>query len=349
VSHTGRVIPFSILDLSPVRAGATVGDALRTTVALAQHAERLGYQRFWMAEHHGMPAIASSATSVLVGQVAAHTRTIRVGSGGVMLPNHAPLVVAEHYGTLEALFPGRIDLGLGRAPGTDGATAQALGHDLRVAMNFEQVVTELRGYLADPQPGSRVRAIPGEGSHVPVWILGSSTDSARVAAALGLPYAFASHFAPAQLLDALALYRETFRPSEALAAPYAMVGLNAVLADDDAEAARLFTSVQQQFRDVRRGRLGPLQPPVEDPAEAFDRRELAELGALLAGSVVGSPETARGRIVELQRVTGADEFLFTAQIFAPEAALHSYRLLAEVRDALGAGEGAGTRDAAAAG
>jgi luciferase family oxidoreductase group 1 len=329
------VIPFSILDLSPIREGADASDALRSTRDLARHVERLGYRRFWLAEHHGMPGIASAATAVLIGYVAAHTETIRVGAGGVMLPNHSPLVVAEQFGTLETLYPGRIDLGLGRAPGTDQLTARALRHDLRAAHGFEDEVAELRSYFRELRPGQPVRAIPGAGLRVPIWILGSSTDSARVAAALGLPYAFASHFAPLALMDALALYRERFRPSEDLEQPYAMIGLNAVVADTDAEAEHLFSSHRMQFRNLRRGRPGQLGPPVDDTQRPFTPEEAAGIDQMLVGSVVGGPETVRRRLSEVHALTGADEFLFTSQIFDPVAAHRSYELLAGVRDALG--------------
>jgi luciferase family oxidoreductase group 1 len=328
------VIPFSILDLSPIRQGADAAHALRTTRELARHAEQLGYRRFWLAEHHGMPGIASAATSVLIGYVAAHTETIRVGAGGVMLPNHSPLVVAEQFGTLETLYPGRIDLGLGRAPGTDQVTARALRHDLRAAYGFEQEVTELRSYFRELRPGQPVRAIPGAGTRVPIWILGSSTDSARVAADLGLPYAFASHFAPHQLIDALALYRANFRPSEDLEQPHTMIGLNAVVADTDDEAERLFSSHRMQFRNLRRGRPGQLAPPVDDIRRHITPEEAAGLEQMLVGSVVGGPETVRRRLDELHDLTGADEFLFTSQIFDTEASLRSYELLAGVRDSV---------------
>ena len=329
------MIPLSILDLSPVRAGATTADALANTRALAQHAERHGYRRFWLAEHHGMPGIASSATSVLIGHVADHTESIRVGAGGVMLPNHSPLVIAEQFGTLATLHPGRIDLGLGRAPGTDPATARALRHDLRAAFAFADEVAELRSYF-HPAPGQQVRARPWEGVDVPVWILGSSTDSARLAAAQGLPYSFASHFAPGQLMPALALYRENFTPSEVLERPYVMVGMNAVVAETDEEAAHLFTSQQVAFRNVRRGRPGQLAPPVErielGPGEAH------MLGEVLAVSAVGSPETVRRGLEQVRDATGADEFIVASQIYDFEAMKRSYELLAQVRDSMTPGD-----------
>jgi luciferase family oxidoreductase group 1 len=325
------VIPFSILDLSPIRHGGTAAEAIHGTRDLAQHAERWGYNRFWLAEHHNMPGIASAATAVLIGHVAASTETIRVGAGGVMLPNHSPLVIAEQFGTLETLYQGRIDLGLGRAPGADQMTSRALRHDLRAAHGFDAEVEELRRYLRDAVPGQAVRAVPGAGTNVPIWILGSSTDSARLAAARGLPYAFASHFAPAQLMAALELYRNTFRPSEDLERPYVMIGLNAVVGDTDAEAQDLFSSMQVMFRDVRRGRPGQLRPPVADLE--ISAPEAAGLEQMLWGSAVGSPDTVRERLRGFREATGADELLFTSQIYDHAAALRSYELLAGLRDA----------------
>ena len=328
------VIPFSILDLSPVREGSTVADALRTTRALAQHAERLGYHRFWLAEHHNMPGIASAATAVLIGDVATHTERIRVGAGGVMLPNHSPLVVAEQFGTLFELHGDRIDLGLGRAPGTDQVTARALRHDLRAAHGFDQEVAELRAYLADAVPGGIVRANPGAGTRVPIWVLGSSTDSAHVAAALGLPYAFASHFAPAQLLPALELYRSRFRPSGDLEAPHVMVAVNAVLADTEEQARTLFSSQQRQFRDLRRGRPGRLRPPQEGFEDELSTQESAMLSAILEYSVIGTPDQAVERLTQVLARTRADELLFSGQVFDPAAHRRSYELLAGVRERL---------------
>jgi luciferase family oxidoreductase group 1 len=250
------VIPFSVLDLAFVTEGATPTDALRNTLDLARHVEEWGYRRFWVAEHHNMIGIASAATAVVIGHVAGGTRTIRVGSGGIMLPNHAPLVIAEQFGTLESLYPGRIDLGLGRAPGTDARTLRALRRDFASAEQFPQDVIELQAFLAEAQPGQAVRAVPGVGTQVPLWILGSSLFGAQLAAELGLPYAFASHFAPGQLMDALAIYRSRFKPSAQLDRPYAMVGINGIAADTDAEAKRLFTSPQQSFANLVRGTRG---------------------------------------------------------------------------------------------
>ena len=258
------MVPISILDLAPICLGSDASVALRNTLDLAQHAERWGYQRFWLAEHHNMPGIASAATSVVIGHVAAGTKTIRVGAGGVMLPNHSPLVIAEQFGTLAALFPGRIELGLGRAPGTDGLTARALRRDSDAgAETFSEDVVELQAYFKPVQPGQRIRAVPGAGLEVPLWLLGSSLYSAQLAAALGLPFAFASHFAPDLLQQAVEIYRARFRPSAQLARPYVMLGLNVFAAETDAEARRLFTSVQQAFVNLRRGEPGPLPPPVE--------------------------------------------------------------------------------------
>src|SRR5215218_1218278 len=258
------MVPLSILDLAPICEGGDAGAALKNTLELAQHAERWGYRRFWLAEHHNMPGIASAATAVVIGHVAGATRSIRVGSGGIMLPNHSPLVIAEQFGTLESLYPGRIDLGLGRAPGTDQRTLQALRRTSVSADSFPEDVLELMLLLADPKPGQPVRAVPGAGTNVPIWILGSSTFGAELAAALGLPYAFASHFAPDALFPALEIYREKFKPSKQLDHPYAMLGVNVVAADTDAEARRLFTTVQQSFTNLVRGAGGKLQPPIAD-------------------------------------------------------------------------------------
>jgi luciferase family oxidoreductase group 1 len=330
------MIPFSLLDLSPIREGATFADALQDTRDLARHAEAHGYKRFWLAEHHGMPGIASTATSVLIGDVATHTDRIRVGAGGVMLPNHSPLVVAEQFGTLAAIHGDRIDLGLGRAPGTDQATARALRHDVRAAHRFEDEVLEVLSYFRPLEAQHTVRAIPAAGRSVPVWILGSSTDSARVAARLGLPYAFASHFAPGLLLDALALYRADFRPSAELDHPYVMVGANAVVADTDARAMHLFNSHRQMFRDVRRGQPGQLRAPVADLDAQLSSHEAIGIDQMLSVSIVGSPETARANVLQILDATAADELLFTSQIFDATASLRSVERLAEVRDALAA-------------
>ena len=330
----GRTL--SILDLAPIAAGATASDAFRNMVDLARHAEAWGYRRFWLAEHHNMTGVGSSATAVLIGHVAAATKTIRVGSGGVMLPNHAPLVVAEQFGTLAALFPGRIDLGLGRAPGTDQLTLRALRRDpMESAESFPEDVEELRGYFRPAFDGQAVRAVPGAGLDVPIWILGSSTFGARLAAARGLPYAFASHFAPEQLESALRIYRETFRPSKDLAAPYTMAGVNVFAADTEAEARCLFTSVQQQFIALRRGRPGPVPPPVDDITEVVAPEDLALVDRTLRYAVIGDPaQVARG-LAAFQAHTGVDELMVTAQIYDHAARLRSFEIAATAAASVG--------------
>ena len=332
------MIPLSILDLSPVPQGSHAGQALRNTRDLARHAERWGYNRYWLAEHHNMTGIASAATAVVIGYVADGTSTIRVGAGGVMLPNHSPLVIAEQFGTLEALFPGRIDLGLGRAPGSDGITARALRRDPTSADTFPQDVLELQHYFQAPRPGQPVQAVPGAGLNVPLWILGSSLFGAQLAAALGLPYAFASHFAPAQMSSAVELYRKQFRPSAQADQPYVMLGLNVFAAETDAEARRLFTSVQQQFINLRRGMPGKLQPPIEDPDHVWDPRDQFILQQALSESVVGSPETVRKGLESFILAHKPDEIMVTAQIYDHRARLRSFELLAGVRAAIAAGE-----------
>src|SRR5579864_3430987 len=315
------MVPFSILDLSPIVEGGDAGQALRNSLDLARHVEALGYRRYWMAEHHNMPGIASAATAVALAHVAAGTRSIRVGAGGIMLPNHAPLLIAEQFGTLAALHPGRIDLGLGRAPGTDQLTARALRRTLAGDIDeFPQDVLELMSYFR-PEPGQAVRAVPGAGLDVPFWILGSSLYGAQLAAALGLPYAFASHFAPDQMMPALELYRSRFQPSEQLAAPYVMLGLSVFAAESDAAARRLFTSLQQAFVNLRRGRPGLLPPPVDDIETRLSRAELALVGHSLSCAVVGSPETVRRGLAAFIARTGADEIMITAQIFDHAARL----------------------------
>lgn len=329
------MIPFSVLDLAPIPAGADAAQAFRHSVSLAQYAERLGYKRYWLAEHHNMPGVASAATAVVIGHVAGHTRTIRVGSGGIMLPNHAPLVIAEQFGTLASLYPGRIDLGLGRAPGTDQTTAQALRRDLSSrADTFPDDVVELQAYFAEAQPGQRVRAVPGAGLEVPLWLLGSSLYSAQLAALLGLPFAFASHFAPDDLPRALDLYRTRFRPSAQLDRPYAMVGVNVFAAETDAEAQRLFTSLQQQFISLRRGMPQQLPPPV-DTIEASEY-ELAGVRHALSYAAVGSRDTVRQRLARLIAESNADELIIAAQIYDHDARLRSYEIAAQVRDELAA-------------
>lgn len=329
------MIPFSILDLAPVAEGATPADAFRNSLDLAQHGERWGYKRFWLAEHHNMSGIASAATSVVIAHIAGGTRTIRVGSGGIMLPNHAPLVIAEQFGTLESLFPGRIDLGLGRAPGTDMATARALRRDLEASGDrFPQDVLELQAWFAPAGPGQRIRAVPGAGLEVPIWLLGSSLFSAQLAAQLGLPFAFASHFAPAAMMQAFELYRSRFQPSEQLDRPYAMAGVNVFAADSDAEGQRLFTSLLQQFINLHRGSPGRLQPPVDDIEAVSTPMERAGAERALSCSFIGAPETVASGLRSFIATTGADELIITAQIHDHAARLRSFEIAAEIRDSL---------------
>jgi len=327
-------IPFSVLDLSPIVAGASASEALANSRDLAQHAERWGYRRYWLAEHHNMRGIASAATAVVIGHVAAATSTIRVGAGGVMLPNHAPLVIAEQFGTLASLFPGRIDLGLGRAPGTDPATTRALRRQHAGVDDFPQDVLELQAYFREAEPGQPVQAVPGTGLDVPLWILGSSLYGAQLAAHLGLPYAFASHFAPDYLHAALRMYRETFRPSAQLQAPYAMVGVNVFAADSDEEAARLFTSLQQHFVAIRRNQRGQLPPPVDSMAGRWTPQEEAATAQTLACSVVGSLDVVTQGLADLIANTGADELMLTAHIYDHAARLRSFELAAAARERL---------------
>jgi luciferase family oxidoreductase group 1 len=322
---------LSVLDLSPVIEGSTAGQSLRNTLDLARHAEKLGFHRYWLAEHHNMAGIASAATSVVIAHVAAGTSTIRVGAGGIMLPNHAPLVIAEQFGTLAALHPGRIDLGIGRAPGTDMLTARALRRNLEAGVdNFPQDVVELMGYFEPATPEQRIRAVPGEGEQVEVWVLGSSLYGAQLAAMLGLPYAFASHFAPSELDHALEIYRSRFQPSERLAKPYVMAGINIVAADTDAEAKLLFTSVQQAFVNLRSGRPGRLPAPLEGYERELDPVARQMLSQTLACAVVGSAETVRRGVEAFIARTGADELMVTAQVFDHAARKRSYQILAEV-------------------
>lgn len=324
------MIPLSILDLCPIIEGGTAGNALRNSLDLAQHAERWGYRRLWLAEHHNMPGIGSAATSVVIAHVAAGTETIRVGAGGVMLPNHAPLVVAEQFGTLEALFPGRIDLGLGRAPGTDPKTAYALRRNLASDVDqFPRDVEELLQYFREPSPGQPVRAVPGAGLHVPVWILGSSLFGAQLAAHLGLPYAFASHFAPPDMVQALELYRTRFEPSEHLAQPYVMLGFNVYAADDAQEAALLRTSALQSFVELRRGRPRPLPPPVEGYEETLSDAERQMLGMLMSCSAVGDPDTVRRELEAFATHTGADELIVVSHVYDHRARLRCFEIVAE--------------------
>lgn len=333
------MIPFSILDLAPIPLGSDASQALRNTLDLAQHAERWRYRRYWLAEHHNMTGIASAATAVAIGHVAGGTSTIRVGSGGVMLPNHAPLVIAEQFGTLESLYPGRIDLGLGRAPGTDMTTAQALRRDIASAAdNFPNDVLELQAYFRQPAPGQKIRAVPGAGLDVPIWLLGSSLFSARLAAMLGLPFAFASHFAPEMMITAANMYRSEFRPSPQLGQPYFMLGANVFAADSDEEARRLFTSLQQQFLNLRRGVPGQLPPPVDSMEGRWSQMEKAGVERSLAYSAVGSSETVRGRLQEFVAAAQPDEIMATAMIFDHAARLRSFEILADIHRDMAARE-----------
>jgi luciferase family oxidoreductase group 1 len=336
--------PFSILDLAPITLGSNAGQAFRNSLDLAQHAERWGYHRYWLAEHHNMPAVASAATSVVIGHVAAGTSTIRVGAGGIMLPNHSPLVIAEQFGTLASLFPKRIDLGLGRAPGSDQITALALRRSLSVD-TFPQDVQELIAFFREPAPGQRVKAVPGAGLHVPIWILGSSLFGATLAAELGLPFAFASHFAPAQMMSAIEIYRTRFQPTsiqeDGLERSHLMLGVNIVAADTDDEARRLFTSHQQIFLALRRGTLGPVPPPL-DPDE-FDASltplERAELQHVLGSAIVGSAVSVRRGLTEFIERTGADEIIVASQVFDHAARLRSYEIVADIAGAWDSGLG----------
>jgi luciferase family oxidoreductase group 1 len=323
------MVPLSVLDLSPIVEGRDAAHALRNTLDLARHAERWGYRRYWLAEHHNMPGIASAATSIVIGHVASGTTTIRVGAGGIMLPNHSPLAIAEQFGTLESLYPGRIDLGLGRAPGSDGVTARALRRDAIVdqADAFPQDVLELIAYFRGVD--GPVKAVPGAGLAVPIWILGSSTFGAQLAAALGLPYAFASHFAPGQMMQAIEIYRAHFRPSEQLDRPYVMLGFNVFAADTDEEARLLFTSLQQAFVNLRSGRPGRLPPPVADYENRLGPAERAMIAQALSSSAIGSPNTVTGEMDAFVSRTGADELIVTSQIFDHAARLRSYEIVAD--------------------
>lgn len=324
------MIRFSILDLAFVPDGATPGDALRHTLDLAQHAERWGYHRFWLAEHHNMSGIASAATSVVIGYVAGGTKTIRVGAGGIMLPNHAPLVVAEQFGTLESLYPGRIDLGLGRAPGTDPRTVLALRREPGNAERFPHDVVELRSYFEPAAAGQAVIAVPGAGLRVPLWILGSSLFGAQLAAALGLPYAFASHFAPSALVEALAFYHGAFAPSQQMDRPYTAAGVNVIAAETDAEARKLFTSPQQQFTNLIRGVPGKLPPPIDDIDAYWTPAENAQASTMLTHSFVGSPEAVTKGLRNFVELTGVDELIVVSAIYDHAARLRSYEVLSEM-------------------
>ncbi|MFD1817137.1 luciferase family oxidoreductase, group 1 [Pseudarcicella hirudinis] len=326
------MIPFSILDLSPIFEGSTAAQAFQNTLNLAQNAEKWGYNRYWMAEHHNMPGIASAATSVVIGYVAAGTNTIRVGSGGIMLPNHSPLVIAEQFGTLESLYPGRIDLGVGRAPGADMDTARALRRDMETNNTFPHDLMTLLEYFQEEEEQQTLRAVPGAGLHVPVWILGSSLFGAKLAAKLGLPYSFASHFAPKDLKMALQIYRNQFEPSEFLSKPYFMMGLGASVADTKEEAAFHFTSVQRQFTYIRRGSAGQIPPPVKSMDSYWTPMERFGVDQALQYAIVGDKEYAKMQLQQIMEDIEPDEIIITSQIFDHQARLRSYEILADIRN-----------------
>jgi luciferase family oxidoreductase group 1 len=322
---------FSVLDLAMVTEGGTIADAFRRSLDVARHVERWGYTRFWLAEHHSMPGIASAATAVVIGYIAGGTKTIRVGSGGIMLPNHSALIIAEQFGTLESLYPGRIDLGIGRAPGSDSATARTIRRgNSTTEDDFPRQVQELLAYLGPFRPGQAVRAIPGEDTNVPVWLLGSTTYSAQLAALLGLRFAFASHFAPEHLFDALAIYHEYFRPSPSLAEPYAAIGVPIIAADTDAAAQRLATTPQQRFLQLVRGQPLYSRPPVDSMDGLWNGSERAIVQQKLGVAVIGGPDTVRAKLASLLERTHADEFIFTSDVFDHEDRLRSFEIVAEV-------------------
>lgn len=324
------MIPLSILDLARIREGSSAKEALDNARDVAAHAETWGYNRLWLAEHHNMAGIASSATSIAIAHVAAGTKSIRVGAGGVMLPNHAPYVIAEQFGTLAQLFPGRIDLGLGRAPGTDQLTLRALRRSPQASETFPQDVLELQAYFAEPEPGQRILAVPAAGTNVPLWILGSSTFGAMLAAELGLPYAFASHFAPELLLQALAIYRSRFKPSDQLSRPYAMVGVNIIAAETDEEARRLFTTQQMSVTNIFRGTRGLSQPPIDDIETYWTEMEKAQVQRMLARSIIGAPATVKAGMEALVEETGADELIIVSDVFDHKKRLRSFELIADL-------------------
>lgn len=328
---TGNKVELSILELGRVREGSDRRTALDDARVLARHAEGLGYRRFWIAEHHNMPAVTTAATAIVIAHVAAGTSTIRVGAGGIMLPNHAPYVIAEQFGTLATLFPGRIDLGLGRAPGTDQATLRALRRDPANADQFPQDVQELQAWLGPVRPGQRIEAVPGSGTQVPLWILGSSLFGAQLAAELGLPYGFASHFAPQALDMALKIYRERFKPSPQLDAPYALVGVNIIAAPTDAEAKFLATSQQMSFANMARGVRGLTQPPIDDIDAYWSQQEKAQASSMLACSIVGGPDTVRAGMQAFIERTGADELMVVSDVFDPALRRRSFGIVADVR------------------
>ncbi|MBY0053347.1 LLM class flavin-dependent oxidoreductase [Brevibacillus agri] len=326
-------IPLSVLDLAPIVEGSTAAQSFQNSLDLAQKVEKWGFHRYWLAEHHAMPSVASSATAVLIGHIAGGTSTMRVGSGGIMLPNHAPLIIAEQFGTLESLYPGRIDLGLGRAPGADQRTARALRRDLRIGGDdFPELLEELREYLRPrtSDNAGALRAIPGEGLNIPIWLLGSSDFSARLAGLLGLPFAFAGHFSPNYTLPALQTYRHSFRPSDVLSEPYAMVGVNVMAADTDELAERLATSHYQAFLNLIRGDLKPIQPPVDNMDELWSEFEKMSVQAQLRSSIIGSPDTVKQKLQELLEATQADELMITTQMYRHEDRVRSFEIVADV-------------------
>ncbi len=327
------MIPLSILDLAFINRGSTAKDALESCLKVTRRAEELGYKRIWVAEHHNAPSIASAATSVVIGYLASHTQKIRVGAGGIMLPNHSPLIIAEQFGTLESLYPGRIDLGLGRAPGTDQKTLHALRRDINAAETFPQDVVELQSYFEDAEDG-QIQAVPGTGLKVPLWILGSSTFGAQLAAMLGLPYAFASHFAPDALMDAIQIYKRNFKPSKQLEKPYLMVAANVIAAQTDQEAKYYFTSMQQSFANLVRGKRDSFPPPIEDIESYWNEREKMVANRMLACSAVGSPDTVKKFLKDFLEKTGADELITVSSIYDINARLKSFEILAEVAKTL---------------
>ena len=327
ISHA---VPLSVLDLAPIVQGGTPAEALRNSADLARHAERLGYHRFWVAEHHGIPGVASAATAVVIAHIGAATSSIRIGAGGIMLPNHAPLLIAEQFGTLEALFPGRVDLGLGRAPGSDQVTARALRRGHAAADRFPDDVAELIALLEPAAEGQVVRAVPGEATRVPIWILGSSLFGAQLAAAMGLPFAFASHFAPTHMMQAIEIYRANFRPSERCERPHVMLGATVIGADTDQEAKRLFSSVIQSFVALRRGHPIQVPPPVDDIERTLTPLDLAQITPILSHAIVGGPETVASGLKDLITRTDADEVIVASQIYDHAARVRSYEIVATV-------------------
>ena len=323
------MVALSILELGRVREGSSIRVALDEARAVGQHAEALGYRRMWVAEHHNFRGASTAATSLVISHIAAGTKTLRVGAGGIMLPNHAPYVIAEQFGTLDALYPGRIDLGLGRAPGTDQLTIRALRRDPESAESFPRDVVELQSFLAPARHGQRVEAIPGAGSQVPLWILGSSLFGAQLAAKLGLPFGFASHFAPGSLDDAIAIYRERFQPSSQLEKPYVLAGINVVAAETDAEAKRLATTQQMSFADIFRGTRGLMQPPIDDIDTYWKPHEKEQAAMMLECAVIGGPDTVRDGLKAFIKRTGADELMVVSDMFDPAKRLRSFELIAQ--------------------